>query len=137
VAACACALLVAHLYLHDYDPVADVADSLAGSMALGAALIASTLLASRLRSEAQVLALTCFAVTSFVGWPFLRRDVATASFAAHAALTMGMHTAATAALAATVAPLLAVVYAAAVLFITLACPAALVSCNDIKQRING
>jgi len=137
VAACIVASLLAHLYLHDYDPGRDPADSLAGALSLAAAFFASTLLASRLRSEAQVFGLTCFAVSAFVGWPFVRRDVVSASRAAHAGLTAALHAAACAALARSVLPLLAGAYAAAVLFITFACPAALVRCNALKQRING
>ena len=49
-------LLLIHLYLHDYNFVNNVTDKLTGSMSLGAAVFASVLLASRLRSQAQVFA---------------------------------------------------------------------------------
>ena len=47
-------LLLLHLYLHDYNFVNNVTDKLTGSVSLGAAVFASVLLASRLRSQEQV-----------------------------------------------------------------------------------
>ena len=49
-------LLLIHLYLHDYNFVNNVTDKLTGSVSLGASVFASVLLASRLRSQAQVFA---------------------------------------------------------------------------------
>lgn len=49
-------LLLLHLYLHDYNFVNSVTDTLTGSLSLGAAVFASVLLASRMRSQVQAFA---------------------------------------------------------------------------------
>ena len=45
-----------HLYLHDYNFVDQLTDTLTGSMALTAATFASILVASQLRTQLQVFA---------------------------------------------------------------------------------
>lgn len=49
-------LLLLHLYLHDYNFVNSVTDTLTGSISLGSATFASILLASRMPSQMQVFA---------------------------------------------------------------------------------
>lgn len=56
IVACACLLKLAHLFLHDYHFAAGLAAALTGSLALGAAVCASVLLASRLGSPEAVYA---------------------------------------------------------------------------------
>jgi phosphatidylinositol N-acetylglucosaminyltransferase subunit C len=55
IAAASAWLLLAHLYLHDYFFVMSVADKLAGSVSLAAAVAASLLLASRLARPDKVV----------------------------------------------------------------------------------
>jgi phosphatidylinositol glycan class C protein len=57
VVACTAALLLAHLYLHEYRREKAGGRGLAGSLGLACALCASVLMASRLRSLEQVFAL--------------------------------------------------------------------------------
>ena len=136
VVACAAAALLLHLYLHDYAPGHDVTQTVGGAVSLGAAMAASVLLASRLRSARHVAACMLFSVQAFVAWPFLARDLARASRTAHATAAIAAHTATLAALRGA-APLLVAVHAAVLLFITFVCPWSLVRCHKLKRRING
>jgi len=136
VAACAAAAFVLHLYLHDYSLRADVAATLPGSASLGGALTGVTLLASRLPSTPCVTAALLFSLQAFVAWPFLRRDLVRASRRGALAAALALHCATLTALA-RVSRLLAAVLAAALLALTLGCPAALVRCHRLKRRING
>lgn len=56
IIACACLLLLAHLYLHDYHFSAGLTSQLSGSLALGCAVCGSVLVASRLGSPQGVYA---------------------------------------------------------------------------------
>lgn len=65
IVACTCALLVAHLYLHDYGSAGAAGQSrVTGSLSLACAVCASALMASQMRTLAQVFAL--------VSWPLIR-----------------------------------------------------------------
>jgi phosphatidylinositol glycan class C protein len=136
IAACVAASLLAHLYLHDYAPANDVTQTIGGSLSLAAATFASVLLASRLPSPRHVFAQMLFSLQAFVAWPFLRRDLARRSWAAHAAAAAATHAAALAALA-RINTLLVALHAGALLFITFVCPYALASSYKLKRRING
>jgi hypothetical protein len=59
IIACACLLQLAHLFLHDYHFSAALTAHLSGSLALGAAVCGSVLIASRLGSPAAVYAQVC------------------------------------------------------------------------------
>ena len=56
IVACAVLLLLGHLYLHDYHFTAGLTASLGSSLALGAAVCSSVLLASRLAGPEAVCA---------------------------------------------------------------------------------
>jgi hypothetical protein len=64
IIACACLLLLAHLYLHDYHFTAGLAAHLSGSLALGCAVCGSVLIASRLGSPEAVYAQVGFLLIS-------------------------------------------------------------------------
>jgi hypothetical protein len=114
-----------------------VTQSIGGSLSLGAATFASVLLASRLPSPGHVAALMLFTLQVFVAWPFLRRDLARGSRAAHALLALAAHGAVLGGLG-RVNGLLAGVHGTALLCITFVCPYALVRwSHNLKRRING
>ncbi|PRW60685.1 phosphatidylinositol N-acetylglucosaminyltransferase [Chlorella sorokiniana] len=136
IIACACLLLLAHLYLHDYHFTAGLTAHLSGSLALGCAVCGSVLIASRLRSPLAVYAQLLLSLELYILGPYCRRQVAAASPAAHAALTAGM--AGTAgALLSRHSPLLTSAFGCALAFITLVCPWWLVRIHKFKAAING
>ncbi|PSC75905.1 phosphatidylinositolN-acetylglucosaminyltran sfe ra sesubunit c [Micractinium conductrix] len=134
--ACACLLLLAHLYLHDYHFTAALTAQLSASLALGCAVCGSVLVASRLGSPAAVYAQLLLSLELYIVGPYCRRQVAAASHAAHAALTAGMIGAA-AALLARQSALATSAYCCALLFITFICPMWLVRIHKFKAAING
>lgn len=56
-----------HLYLHDYNFVDQLTDTLTGSMSLTAATFASVLVASQLRTQLQVFAQVSMVHTMHLG----------------------------------------------------------------------
>ncbi|KAL4429203.1 hypothetical protein ABPG77_010182 [Micractinium sp. CCAP 211/92] len=136
IIACACLLLLAHLYLHDYHFSAGLTSQLSGSLALGCAVCGSVLVASRLGSPQGVYAQLLLSLELYILGPYCRRQVAAASPAAHLALTAGL-VAAAAALLAPLSPLLTSVFGCAILFVTFLCPMWLVRIHKFKAAING
>ena len=61
-------LLLAHLYMHDYFFVTSVADKLAGSLSLAAAVAAAVLLASRLAQPEKVVRTACSVACFMLPW---------------------------------------------------------------------
>ena len=155
------ALLVAHLYLHDYFFVSSATDRLTGSLSLGAAVLASALLASRLEARpplpvrdvtdglslsspllaglpsVDAFAQVLLSMEIFVLSPYLRRSL-------KRCLSRAAHTAATAALVllcvAAIAPLSAMLAGATLglcAFVGIACPVWLVRVHKYKTQIEG
>ncbi|KAL4443391.1 hypothetical protein ABPG75_011128 [Micractinium tetrahymenae] len=136
ITACACLLLLAHLYLHDYHFSAGLTSQLSGSLALGCAVCSSVLVASRLGSPQAVYAQLLLSLELYILGPYCRRQVAAAAPAAHLALTAVM-VAAAAGLLAPLSPLLTSAFGCATLFVTFLCPMWLVRIHKFKAAING
>lgn len=132
------ALLVAHLYLHDYFFVVSATNKLTGGLSLGAAVLASALLASRLDSpHVDAFAQVVLSMEVFVLSPYVRR-------ALKRGLSRIAHTGVTVALvllcAAAIAPLSASLAGASVgvcAFVGVLCPLWLVRVQKFKTEIQG
>ncbi|KAL4854296.1 Phosphatidylinositol N-acetylglucosaminyltransferase GPI2 subunit [Chlorella vulgaris] len=136
IIACACLLQLAHLFLHDYHFSAALTSHLSGSLALGAAVCGSVLIASRLGSPAAVYAQLLLSLELYILGPYCRRQVAAASPAAHLVVTVAM-AAGVAALLARQSVLLTSTFLCALTFVTFICPMWLVRIHKFKAAING
>ena len=125
-----------HLYCHDYHFVNSVTDHLTGTVSVGAGVVATVLLASRLRTDLQAFSYILFSLELVVLSPFLRRSVARGSKPGHAVLTALM-VLGTAALLRPFGGLPTAAFAALVAAVTFAFPALLVSSEKYKVAING
>lgn len=126
----------AHLALHDYNFAASVTDKLSGSLSLAAGIFSSVLLASRLATAIQVFSQVLVSMQAYLLMPYLQRSLAASSPAASASVAV-----ATAAVGAmlinSLSPAAAVVYCAALAFVSLACPFWLVRASKYKAQITG
>lgn len=144
-------LSATHLCFHDYGGGGGGASMLVGASALGrtaashssagafsfnAVILAAVLLASRLPSTTHVFICCAVAIEYFVLYPLLRNYIRVRSEAAHTCLTL-IWSAATLALLAVTSRLLAVVYLAGALFITLVVPLWLLEAHVYKNEIRG
>ena len=138
VATATCSLLL-HLLTYDYAFLNSHTARLGSTVSLGAAMFAAALLASRLPTITAVFADILLALSLFVLFPFLRRDVRRASIPAHLALTAAVHVAALCSTLALPAGgrTLATAYVAAVVGIVIVCPAWLMRMMTFKEQING
>eukprot|EP01116_Phalansterium_solitarium_P003369 TRINITY_DN14188_c0_g1_i2.p1 TRINITY_DN14188_c0_g1~~TRINITY_DN14188_c0_g1_i2.p1 ORF type:complete len:455 (-),score=83.66 TRINITY_DN14188_c0_g1_i2:76-1440(-) len=140
ITACTAWLLVTHLAGQDYDYLAGAANHMHAPVALNAAMFASVLLASRLPSNAHVFALVSIAIEVFALGPIVRHHVRRHSErhqTRHDALLTWSLTGAAAALLVPISITLAVLYTAAVVLITVGCPALLVFIQRYKLEITG
>ena len=136
VAAMAAGLLLAHLFLHDYNFLNSATDRLAGALSLGGAVLASVLVASTLPSTQDVFAHVLLCLELYLLSPYMRRYIRQASTAAHLALTAAMALAAAALLLPLSAPL-AALFLSAVVGVSGICPRWLVRIHKFKAKING
>mmetsp|Transcript_23632 Transcript_23632/g.51585 ORF Transcript_23632/g.51585 Transcript_23632/m.51585 type:complete len:320 (-) Transcript_23632:302-1261(-) len=130
------ATFMLHLYLHDYSFMFSITDKLTGSTALGMAVFASVLMASRLPSSNLVFALMLFSLEVFMLSPGLRRDLRRHSISAHASLSLLLPLLAFL-LCLPVSSVLAVAFLQLVLFVTFLCPYFLTKIQKFKIQING
>ncbi len=107
-----------------------------GAFSFNAIMFAAALLASRLPSTTHVFIFVVLAIELFALYPLIRDYVRVRSEAAHLWLT-ALWVAATLALLVASSTLLAIVYAAAVAFITLVAPLGLLKAQAYKNEIQG
>jgi phosphatidylinositol glycan class C protein len=107
--------------------------SYSGSLSTNAAIMASVVLASRLRESFAVFALTLFAVEWFALFPIFRRFLRFNSFRASLALTGMLVLGACVTLVLCVSTRLAALWVSFVLFITFGCPLWLISLQKYKK----
>jgi phosphatidylinositol glycan class C protein len=153
VIACAAALLLAHLYLHDYAPprrpppwcptgsdeglnTASYSPSLAGSLGLACALCAAVLMASQAPSLPAVAALMALSVEIHILAPPLQHAAAERAPVLHAAFTAGA-VAAAARLVGHASVVLLSALGCTLAGVTLLCPMWLVRIHKFKAQING
>jgi len=136
VVASSAGLLLAHLFLHDYNFANSITERDSGAAALAAAVFAAVLLASRLEDEFQAFAYILAAMELLVLSPFVRRRVRLGAPALHIGLTVLM----VVVCALLIWPLsvaAALAFLALVGFLVAICPALLVSSEALKLTING
>ncbi|GJE86102.1 phosphatidylinositol N-acetylglucosaminyltransferase [Phanerochaete sordida] len=137
--ALAACLFALNVLLADYTPMLSAQqhprERLSSVLSVNAAIAASVVLASRLADDVSVFALMLLSVEAFALAPLLRRRLQTApaGFAGLTLLAAGLAVALTAGLSRTVA----VLYAAAFAFVTLAAPSLLVWAQRYKNEIRG
>mmetsp|Transcript_28902 Transcript_28902/g.40691 ORF Transcript_28902/g.40691 Transcript_28902/m.40691 type:complete len:301 (-) Transcript_28902:1118-2020(-) len=137
VAACTWVLLVIHLYFHDYMYVNGDKKKFDAPVSLNAAIFAAVLLASRLQySYKHVFAVVAIAVELFALFPILRRSVKKYSQRLHIGLTVALALSAFG-LVWCISTTLAIIFAIAVIFITIGCPFWLVFIQKYKNEIHG
>lgn len=136
VVAMAAGLMLAHLFLHDYNFVNSVTDRLAGALSLGGAVLASVLVASTLPSARDVFAHVLLCLELFLLSPYMRRYIRQASIAAHLALTAAMALLA-ALLLLPLSGALTALFLVAVVGVGAVCPRWLVRIHKFKAKING
>lgn len=155
VVASAAALLLAHLYLHDYAPPRGpspwgaagteatpreawtrYAPSLAGSLGLACALCAAVLMASQAPGLPAVAALMALSVEVHILAPPLQHAAAARAPVLHAAFTAGSGVAAARLVGAASVVLLSAL-ACTLAGVTLLCPMWLVRIHKFKAQING
>ncbi|ORY79849.1 pig-C [Protomyces lactucae-debilis] len=111
--------------------------SYSGTLSTNAAIMASVVLASRLRESFSVFALILFAVEWFALFPIFRRFLRLTSFRASLALTVVLVLGACVTLAWCVSTRLAALWISMVIFITFGCPLWLISLQKYKNEIHG
>ncbi|GAX85173.1 hypothetical protein CEUSTIGMA_g12591.t1, partial [Chlamydomonas eustigma] len=129
-------LLLIHVFLHDYNFVNNVTDTLSGAVSLSTALYAAVLVASLMPTELHVFTQVLFSLEMFLLGPYARRYVLQFSKAAHVTLTLLMSITSTALLW-TLSPVLSALLVLSLVFVTFICPWWLVSIHKFKAQING
>eukprot|EP00884_Botryococcus_braunii_P021249 jgi/Botrbrau1/7808/Bobra.0159s0236.1 len=136
IVATACWLFLLHLFTQDYHFLEGVTESLAGSVSLGSAVLASVLLASRLQTPQHVLIQVLFSLQLFLLGPYMRRYIKQVSWRAHVVLT-GVMIGGAAALLFAVSAGLALVYLLVDVGVLLLFPLWLLKAHKFKAKING
>lgn len=128
--------LSVHVFFTDYTYVNGWSDQFRGHIALNAAVFASVLMGSRLKSDGLVFGFVSFAMQVFALLPIVRRSLRLYSDHLHQRITTGL-VGATLVLLLTISRLVACLYLAAVVFIAFICPMWLVRIQKYKSAIHG
>ena len=134
ISACTSILLILHLFFHDYGYINGDTHEFRAPVSLNAAIFASVLLTSRLPSNIHVFALLSIAIEMFALFPILRHHLKQYSQQYHYLLTVGM-VLLTTLLFIPISNTVAVLYAAAIVFITVGCPLWLVFIQQYKKYV--
>eukprot|EP00163_Fabomonas_tropica_P028606 TRINITY_DN5863_c0_g1_i1.p1 TRINITY_DN5863_c0_g1~~TRINITY_DN5863_c0_g1_i1.p1 ORF type:complete len:239 (+),score=16.41 TRINITY_DN5863_c0_g1_i1:476-1192(+) len=127
--------MLIHLFFHEYRQ--NVPDTrFTWTLSLNAAIFASVLLSSRLRTQVQVFALVYMAIELFAGLPLLRKMIRRSFFELHVFITWVLFCIATAMLM-PVSNILAISYLATMFVLVIVCPAFLLYIWEFKNEIHG
>jgi len=129
-------LLLLHLMFHDYSFVHGSDSPLGGAVSLNTAIFASVLLASRLPSNAHVMALLCHAVQLLALGPIMYRALKRFSLPGHLALTLAL-VLLTVAVLFLLSPGLGMGFVGCISTTTVLAPLWLLLIQDRKKLING
>ncbi|KAG0019368.1 hypothetical protein BGZ80_005926 [Entomortierella chlamydospora] len=129
-------LFLANLAFHDYGSGNRRNIKYPGSLSTNAAIFASVVLASRLKTNLHVFGLMSFAVEWFALFPMLRRQVRSISNRGNLALTIVLFLTATT-LFSQISPAIVVIYILGMAFLTFVCPFWLIWIQRYKNEIHG